>query len=88
MKIAAIVTLVLSILGIGIGLIPCAGILNWAAVPFCIVPFIVGIIGLVTDKDPETQENPNSALYIATIVVPICLALVGTIRCALGGFVV
>ncbi len=88
MKIAALVTLILACVGIIVGLIPCAGIINWAAVPFCAVPVIVGIVGLVTDKDPETQTNPNSVLYICSIVVPIGLGIVGCIRCILGGGVV
>ena len=88
MKIAALVTLILCCVGILVGLIPCAGILNWVAVPFCIVPMIVGVIGLVTDKDEETGSNPNMVLYICSIVIPIGLALVGCIRCAMGGGVV
>jgi len=88
MKIAALVTLILACVGILVGLVPCAGILNWVAVPFCAVPVIVGIVGLVTDKDAETQKNPNMALYIVSIVVPIGLGIVGMIRCALGGGVV
>jgi hypothetical protein len=86
-KTAALVTLIISAVLIFIGLIPCAGILNWGAVPFCIVPAIIGVIGLATDKDEETGTNPNMTLYILSIVVPLGLALVGTIRCAMGGFV-
>ena len=88
MKIGAIVTLILAFVSVIIALFPCAGWLNWVAVPFCAVPVIIGIIGLAVDKDPETKKNPNMVLYILTIVIPFGLGIMGIVRCIIGGGVV
>jgi len=85
MKIAATLTLVLSIAGILLGLIPCLGWLNWFAVPFCIVPFTLGVIGLLTDKDPATGLNRASGVYVACVIAGVAGAAIGGVRCMLGG---
>ena len=85
MKTAATVTLVLSIAGILLGLIPCLGCLNWVAVPFCLVPFTLGVIGLLTDKDPATGLNRASGVYLACVIAGVAGAAIGLLRCILGG---
>jgi hypothetical protein len=85
MKTAAIVTLILSFVGVIVALFPCAGWLNWVAVPFCAVPVIIGIVGLAVDTDEETKKNPNVVLYILTIVIPCGLGIMGIVRCFIGG---
>lgn len=88
MKTAAALTLILAILGVAFAFVPCLGWMNWIAVPFCLVPMILGTIGLITDKDPNTGRNPNTSLYIACVIVPVLLGGGGALRCLLGGGVV
>jgi hypothetical protein len=85
MKIAAIVSMVLAALGVGLAFVPCLGWLNWLAVPFCLAPLVLGVLGLVVDKDPATGRNPNANVYIACIVVAVMLCGFGALRCVLGG---
>jgi len=85
MKTAALVTLALATIAVVVGLFPCVGWLNWVAAPFCAVPVVVGIAGMITDKDPETQQSRNLGVYLAAIIGGILLSIGSAIRCAAGG---
>ncbi|MFO0611487.1 MAG: hypothetical protein U0414_02780 [Polyangiaceae bacterium] len=84
LRIFAIVLLVLGPLGVGAGLIPCLGWVNWAAVPINIAGLVLGIVGLTRkDKKPD-GTTPDGGLYLAAIIVCALCMVVGTIRCILG----
>ena len=88
MKTAALVTLAIASLGFVAGLFPCVGWLNWVVVPFCAVPVLVGVAGMITDKDPESPQTRNLGVYLAAIIGGVLLSIAAGVRCALGGGVV
>lgn len=85
MKIAALLSMILAAVGVGIAFVPCLGCFNWLAVPFCLAPFVLGIVGLVIDKDPATGRSVNTNVYLACILVAVVLGGIGAFRCFWGG---
>lgn len=85
MKTASLVTLALATLAVVVGFFPCFGWVNWVGAPACAVPVIVGIVGLITDKDPQTGATPNLGVHLAAIIGGVLLGIAATLRCALGG---
>ncbi len=88
MKTATLVVLVLGVLLVLGGLVPCLGWMNWLGVPLAAAAALLGIIGLATDRDPETRQVRSQALYICALVFGLTLATVGALRCGAGGGVV
>lgn len=85
LRIFAIILLVLGPLGVGAGIIPCLGWVNWMAVPICAATAVVGIVGLTRKEKKADGTTPDGGLYLAAIIVGSIFIVVGTIRCLLGG---
>lgn len=84
LRIFAIVLLVLGPLGVGAGLIPCLGWVNWMAVPLSAAAATLGIVGVTRKEKNADGTTPDGTLYTAAIIVGAICVLVGTIRCILG----
>lgn len=83
-----ITSMVLLGLGSGltvVGLVPCLGILNWAAFPLDMAMCIVGILGLVIGPKLGDGKPANMNLHIAAIIVGVILGAVSFFRCIAGG---
>jgi len=85
MPTASLVLIVLSALATTAGLPCCLGCLNWLAVPLSLATAAVGVFGLATDRDPATGRSANGQLHLAATVLGVLFALVGAVRCAVGG---
>jgi len=66
-----------------IGLVPCFGWLNYFADLLCLALLIVGIVGLVSDRDAEGKAQ-NLGLHITAIIASLVLATVASVRLVLG----
>ena len=69
---------IVSIVGMLIGFIPCIGALNWLVIPFAGVGIVLGIIGIVIEKESKTGS-------IAGLIMCIVAVCFGTVRLAIGG---
>lgn len=69
---------ILSLVGMFIGFIPCVGALNWLVIPFAGVGVILGIVGIVIEKDSKSGSIAGLCMCLAAVIF-------GTIRLALGG---
>ncbi len=87
MSIASLVMIALSVLTTAAGLPCCLGCVNWLAVPISLVTLIVGLVGLATDKRPDGKVNDGS-LHLAAVIVGVLCAVIGALRCTMGGGVV
>lgn len=62
-----------------IGLVPCIGWLNWGTIVVAPIGKIIGIVGIVVDKDPSGRTKA---------IIGLCLSLaaliIGSIRLVLG----
>lgn len=85
MKTASIVTLILALIAVVVGFFPCFGWVNWIGAPFCAIPVVVGIVGLITDKDPETQQPRDLGVHLGAVIGGVLLGIGASIRCMLGG---
>ena len=85
MKIASIVTLILAFFGVVLGFVPCFGWFNWLGAPFCALPVVLGLIGLIADKDKETGQAPNMGVHLAAVIGGVLLGVVAVVRCVAGG---
>ena len=72
---------VLAVLGMFFGFIPCLGAFNWINIPFAGVGVVLGVIGLVVEKDSKGGS-------IAGLIMCGIAVVFGTVRLALGGGVV
>ena len=63
------------------GFFPCAGWLNWFAVPLSGLSAILGVIGLFTDRDEEETQG----IYFGALIVGTIMGGVFALRCFLGG---
>jgi hypothetical protein len=71
----------------GLGVIPCFGILQWIAVPVSAATFVIGVIGLATDRD-EQGRSQGLPMHLAAVVGGAVLVTIGVVRCVLGGGIV
>lgn len=67
-----------------IGLIPCLGWVNWIAIPLSSLTVTSGLVGLFTDRDPQTQRARGVLPHAFAIAMGSLLTLVSVLRCALG----
>ncbi len=88
LKTATLVVLVLGVLLVLGGLIPCLGWMNWLGVPLASAAAMLGVLGLATDRDPETKQARSQALYICALIFGLTMAVVGFLRCGAGGGIV
>lgn len=82
---ASLVMITLSAISTAAGLPCCLGCINWLAVPISLATVAVGLVGLATDKDPQTGIGRDAKLHLAAVIVGVVCAAVGTVRCAAGG---
>ena len=85
LRIFAIVLLVLGPVGVGAGIIPCLGWVNWMAVPLSAAAVALGIVGLTRKEKKADGTTPDGGLYLAAIIVGSLCIVIGTIRCLMGG---
>ena len=85
MPILSVIFLTLAAVATFAGLFPCLGWVNWIGAPFSVMAVVVGLIGMASDKDPETQESLNSGIHLSATIVGAFLLLLGGVRCLLGG---
>lgn len=82
MQVVALVFGILSVIGLGVGFLPCVGWYNWLNIPFAIVGLIIGALAM--DKAP----GANNGLAIAGITCCAIAILAGAVRLLLGGGVI
>lgn len=70
------------------GLPCCLGCLQWFAVPLSLVTALIGLVGVLTDKDPITKQPRGLPIHLAALIGGIVLVVVGSIRCCVGGGIV
>lgn len=69
---------------VSVGLIPCLGWVNWTAIPLAALTAVVGLVGLASDRDPDTLRMRGVAAHVAALAIGSFLTLVAIVRCALG----
>ena len=84
MSIAAIALLTLSVLFTLVGIVPCLGCLNYVGIPLSLVTAVVGVVGLASDRDPQTNEPRDRGLHLLAVVGGIVLMAIGMVRLSLG----
>jgi hypothetical protein len=77
MQILSLVWGILAVLGLGIGIIPCLGSLNWINIPFAAVGLVIGIVA-------KSKPGNSAAATIGIILNGIAVAF-GVVRLILGG---
>ena len=64
-----------------VGFFPCAGWMNWFSVPLSGLAAVLGVVGLLTDKEAKDDQG----IYFAALIVGTVLGGVFALRCFLGG---
>jgi hypothetical protein len=88
MSVSSLTLLFLSAFLTLFGLVPCLGWLNWVALPLCLVTVVVGVMGLVSDKDPATGKSRGRNAHLMAVIFGLMLAALSFLRWVLGGFVI
>jgi hypothetical protein len=81
----AIIALVFSAMFILPGMIPCLVPLNFVGVPAALLALVLGLVGLLRDRDPVTHERQNAGTYGAVLFFGALLMLLGIWRVQIGG---
>jgi hypothetical protein len=79
MQLISLIWGILSIVGLGIGFIPCLGALNWLNIPFAVIGLIISIIA--TAQAPAGRNGGA----IAGIVLNAIAIVLGSMRLVAGG---
>jgi hypothetical protein len=79
MQMLSLIWGILAFLGMGVGLLPCFGALNWLTIPFAGVGLIVSIVALVTG------QSAKKGMSIAGIVLCGVAIVFGLVRLIVGG---
>jgi len=77
MAVAGMILGILSIVGMGIGLTPFLGWMNWGVIPTAILGLVISVLGLIISQGQRQ-------LAIAGIVLCIVAIVIGAIRLVLG----
>jgi hypothetical protein len=77
MQVVSLVFGILSLIGLGVGFMPCVGWYNWLNIPFAIVGLIISLMA----KKPE-QDNMMANAGVVCCAVAI---VAGSLRLVLGG---
>lgn len=77
MQIASLVFGILSLIGLGVGFMPCVGWYNWLNIPFAIIGLIVSVMA--------RQEGADNTHATAGAVCCGIAIIAGTLRLVLGG---
>jgi hypothetical protein len=80
----SIVLMCFSAFFVFIGLIPCLGWVNWFAIPLSALCVTAGLVGLFTDREPETNRMRGVLAHALAVGFGGLLVLVAVIRCAIG----
>ncbi|MAE29339.1 MAG: hypothetical protein QF724_00155 [Planctomycetota bacterium] len=71
------------------GFFPCLGWINWAGVPLCLVVMVLGIVGLMSDREGADQPGgSHQGTYLAALVLGLLMGVLGAVRCLMGGGIV
>lgn len=85
MRVLTLSALLAAIVTTLVAFVPCLGLLNLLAVPLSIGAALLGTLGLWIDRDPVTDRARDPNTYVAALLSGIGLALVGMVRCWIGG---
>ena len=77
MAVAGMILGILSIIGMGIGLAPFLGWMNWGVIPTAILGLIISVVGLIISQGQRQ-------LAIAGIILCIIAIVIGAVRLVLG----
>lgn len=77
MAVAGMILGILSIVGMGIGLAPFLGWMNWGVIPTATLGLIISVVGLIVSRGQRQ-------LAIAGIVLCVIAIVIGAIRLVLG----
>lgn len=77
MQVASLVFGILSLLGLGVGFLPCVGWYNWLNIPFAILGLVISLLA----KQPEGDNTMATAGIICCSVAIVA----GSLRLLLGG---
>jgi hypothetical protein len=77
MQILSLVWGILAILGLGVGIIPCLGSLNWINIPFAAIGLVIGIVA-------KSKPGNSGAATIGIVLNAMAVAF-GIFRLILGG---
>lgn len=84
MPTSSFVMIVLSVMTTAAGLPCCLGCVNLIAVPISLLTVVVGLIGLAKTSRPEGKSN-DANLHLVAVIVGVLCAVIGAVRCTLGG---
>lgn len=84
MAVSSLTLLFLSAFLTLLGLLPCLGWLNWLAIPLAFVTVVVGVMGLATDKDPQTGEARGRVAHLLAVVLGLVFGAIANLRWLLG----
>ena len=85
MSLATLVLLTVTLPLFLIGLVPCLGWVNWVGVPLAVSTALVGLAGLAFDREPETRRPIGGLARVLGLVAGILMAVLGSLRCLMGG---
>ena len=84
MSVSSLTLLFLSAVLTLFGLVPCLGWLNWVTIPLCFVTVVVGVMGLASDKDPQTGQARGRGAHLLAVIFGLVLGAVATLRWLIG----
>lgn len=84
MQNVVLVLLIVLAVVVSAGFVPCLGWLNWIGTPLAFLVTLLGLIGLVSDRDPEGHPR-GLPLYLTAMLGGVVLGGLGAMRCLLGG---
>jgi len=67
------------------GMIPLLGWINWVTIPMALITVVVGVMGLATDKDPQTHRARGRLAHLMAVVLGLAIGAVATLRWMMGG---
>ena len=83
MQVFGLILGILAFVGMGVGMFPCVGSLNWVVVPFGVLGIIINGIALGT----AAPDQPKG-MGIAGLILSIIAVILGAIRLVAGGGIV
>jgi hypothetical protein len=79
MQVLSLVWGILAVIGFSVAFFPFLGSLNWLNIPFSALGLALGIVALITTKEP------NKGKAVAGIILCAIAVLLGAIRLSAGG---
>jgi len=84
MSVSSLTLLFLSAALTLLGLFPCLGWINWVAIPLSFVTVVVGVMGLSSDRDPQTGAARGRPAHLMAVIFGLVLGAVATLRWMIG----